>query len=141
MIGIELWPGTVVEDTPDWTIAVNRNQNLLGKAMLVLRRPCTDVADIGPAEWAALHAQMGRVAAAQAARFRPDHVNFAFLMNEDAQVHLHVIPRYATTRDWGGRRFADPHWGRAPGPEQRPLRPDDLRRLADELRAALPRPP
>jgi len=35
---IELVPATVIGHTPHWTIAVNRNQNLLGKVMLILRR-------------------------------------------------------------------------------------------------------
>lgn len=44
-------PETVVEDGELWTIAVNRNQNLLGKAMLVLRRPCTAVSQLELDEW------------------------------------------------------------------------------------------
>jgi diadenosine tetraphosphate (Ap4A) HIT family hydrolase len=63
--------------------------------------------------------------------------NFAFLMNQDAQVHLHVLPRYASPRQWNGQLFHDPHWGRAPGHEQRPLDTDDLAQLADEIRAHL----
>jgi len=105
--------------------------------MLVLRRPATDVLDLRPDEWAALHEQLRRVAGALTSRFRPDHVNYAFLMNEDARVHLHILPRYAAGREWGGHRFTDPHWGRAPGPEQQVLPPDDLRLLAGEIREAL----
>lgn len=137
MTEIGLTPGTVIEDTPHWTIAVNRNQNLLGKVLLVLRRPASEVTELRPIEWAALHEQMGRVAGALTRRFRPDHLNYAFLMNEDAQVHLHVLPRYAAAREWGGHRFTDPHWGRAPGPEQQVLPPGDLGRLAAEIREAV----
>jgi diadenosine tetraphosphate (Ap4A) HIT family hydrolase len=54
-------------------------------------------------------------------------------------VHLHVLPRYATSRRWNGQDFHDPHWGRAPGPEQRLLDPDDLARLATEIRSRLMR--
>ena len=130
-------PETVVEDGELWTIAVNRNQNLLGKAMLVLRRPCTAVSQLELDEWASLHPQLRRVVGALTALHRPDQFNFAFLMNQDAHVHLHVLPRYATPRHWNGHRFDDPHWGEAPGHEQRIVPADALARLASEIRAHL----
>jgi diadenosine tetraphosphate (Ap4A) HIT family hydrolase len=58
-------------------------------------------------------------------------------MNVDAQVHLHVIPRYATTREWNGTDFRDVHWGVAAGHEQRVLDTSALRLLAAEIRTAL----
>jgi diadenosine tetraphosphate (Ap4A) HIT family hydrolase len=135
--GLTPVPSTVVEQGVLWTIAVNRNQNLLGKVMLVLRRPCTAVAHIEPDEWASLHTELRRLVDALTALYRPDQFNFAFLMNQDAQVHLHVLPRYAEPRYWNGRRFDDPHWGEAPGHEQRILQPGESAQLADEIRAHL----
>lgn len=53
MAGLTLMPHTVIRRGATWTMAVNRNQNLLGKIMLVLERPCSAVVDLLPAEWAA----------------------------------------------------------------------------------------
>lgn len=130
-------PETIVEEGDRWTIAVNRNQNLLGKTMLLLRRPCIAVTDLDAEEWSSLHPELTRVVHALAALYQPDQFNFAFLMNEDAKVHLHVLPRYATSRRWNGQDFHDPHWGRAPGHEQRLLDADDLARMASEIRTHL----
>lgn len=130
-------PGTVVEETPVWMVVVNQNQNLLGKTMLVLRRPCTAVALLTPEEWMSLHVEIRRLVTALDVVFHPDQFNLAFLMNEDAQVHLHVIPRYASPRHWNGHRFKDPHWGRAFGHEQRLLELDDLQQMAREIAAVL----
>jgi diadenosine tetraphosphate (Ap4A) HIT family hydrolase len=116
---------------------VNRNQNLLGKCMVVLRRPCTAVTDLSADEWGALRDELRRLVPALDRLFRPDQVNHAFLMNEEAQVHLHVVPRYAGPREWRGRSFTDEHWGRVFGTEQRSLPPADLERLAGEIRAQL----
>jgi hypothetical protein len=69
--------------------------------------------------------------------FHPDQFNFAFLMNLDSQVHIHVVPRYASSRRWRDRIFTDEHWGEAFGREQRPLPPAELQLLADEIRAQL----
>jgi diadenosine tetraphosphate (Ap4A) HIT family hydrolase len=117
--------------------AVNRNQDLMGKTMLVLRRPCTTVIDIAPDEWALLRNELRRLVPALDRLFHPDQFNFAFLMNLDSQVHLHVVPRYASSRRWHDRTFADDHWGAAFGREQPPLPPAELQLLADEIRAHL----
>jgi diadenosine tetraphosphate (Ap4A) HIT family hydrolase len=127
----------VIEDRPSWTLAVNRNQHLLGQTMLVLRRPCTAVIDITPDEWTSLRDELRRLVPALERLFRPDQFNFAFLMNLDAQVHLHVVPRYATPRRWHDRTFTDEHWGTAFGHEQETLPAWELLQLADEIRVQL----
>jgi len=85
-----------------WTIAVNRNQNLLGKTMLVLNRPCTSVVEVTSEEWMVLHDRLRVLVPTLTALFRPDQFNLAFLMNQDAHVHLHIIPAYAAFREWNG---------------------------------------
>lgn len=135
---ITLSPESVVRTGPLWTVAVNRNQNLLGKTMLVATRDVTAVPDLTPAEWTALHAEISTLTAALTELFEPDQFNHAFLMNQDAQVHLHVVPRYTSGRTWRGHTFTDPHWGELYGKEQQPLPPDDLAALAAEIRETLP---
>jgi diadenosine tetraphosphate (Ap4A) HIT family hydrolase len=126
---------TIIEERPSWTIAANRNQDLLGKTMLVLRRTCEAVVDINPDEWSLLRVEVQRLVAALERLFQPDQFNFAFLMNLDAQVHLHVIPRYASPRRWHDHEFTDANWGSAFGHEQRILDSEDLQRLAGEIRS------
>jgi hypothetical protein len=48
-MALSLLPETVIEQSALWTLAVNRNQDLLGRSMLVLHRACTAVIDIEPA--------------------------------------------------------------------------------------------
>jgi diadenosine tetraphosphate (Ap4A) HIT family hydrolase len=136
-VTLSLLPESVIEERPSWTLAVNRNQALLGKTMLVLRRHCTAVIDIVPDEWASLRYDLRRLVPALDRLFDPDQFNIAFLMNLDAQVHLHVVPRYASTRRWHDRTFTDRHWGDAFGSEQQLLPPSAVHLLADEIRAQL----
>jgi diadenosine tetraphosphate (Ap4A) HIT family hydrolase len=136
-VGVGLLPETVIEERAVWTLAVNRNQNLLGKCMVVLRRPCTAVTDLEAEEWAALRDDLQRLVPALERLFRPDRFNHAFLMNEEAWVHLHVVPRYAGPRTWRGHRFTDEHWGRVFGGEPRILPPGELELLAQEIREQL----
>jgi diadenosine tetraphosphate (Ap4A) HIT family hydrolase len=137
MAGLTLMPETVIRQGATWTTAVNRNQNLLGKTMLVLERPCLAVVDLLSAEWADLHAQLRELMPALGRCFAPDQMNLAFLMNQDAQVHLHVIPRYESERTWNGEIFEDPHWGSAFGSEQHLLAPGALAELARRIRREL----
>ncbi len=138
MAKLTLDAGSVVETGELWTIAVNRNQNLLGKLILVLNRNCTDVRELEPPEWDQLMVDMRRVTAALDAMFQPDLFNYAFLMNMDRHVHLHVLPRYAGPRTWHGAVFRDTRWGEASGDDVRRLPEDELTKLAVAIRAHLP---
>jgi diadenosine tetraphosphate (Ap4A) HIT family hydrolase len=116
-----LAPETPVTACPLWIVAVNRNQNLLGKTVLVVNRPVESVTALRPDEWADLHRQIARVTVALDELFAPDQYNHAFLMNADAHVHMHVVPRYRAVRSWGGQVFSDSHFGSLFGTEQRVL--------------------
>jgi diadenosine tetraphosphate (Ap4A) HIT family hydrolase len=90
---------------------VNRNQNLLGKLCIVLSRHEESVMKLTPEEWADLHGEMQWAVERLTAAFHPDHFNYVFLQNQDRHVHLHVIPRYRTMRQFEGVRFTDPDFG------------------------------
>ena len=94
----ELVPETVVEESRYWTIAKNLNQNLIGRLILVLNRDEVAVTSLSLSEWSDLQAEIARTRGALDALFQPDQYNYAFLMNQDAQVHFHVVPRYAGQR-------------------------------------------
>jgi diadenosine tetraphosphate (Ap4A) HIT family hydrolase len=94
-----------------WHVVVNHNQSYLGKVMLVLRRHETDVAALTGDEQAALWQLLAQVRTALLGAFAPDHFNYAFLMNQDAHVHMHIIPRYAGPRHFAGATFEDGRLG------------------------------
>jgi diadenosine tetraphosphate (Ap4A) HIT family hydrolase len=134
---IRIDAATIVERGGMWTIAVNRNQNLLGKTVLVLERPCEAVVDVTHDEWLDVHRQLQRVCGALDELFEPDLYNHAFLMNQDKQVHLHTVPRYRSSRQWDGDIFTDDHWGSLFGTEQRVLPDAQLALLTTAIRAHL----
>ena len=123
-------PEVLVHDFGPWALCLNRNQDLIGRCYLLLRRPCTDPLSITPQEQASLWACAAKSKAALTRLFAPDHWNFAFLMNVDPQVHFHLIPRYRNGRLFRGAEFADPQFGK-----HYPLGPE--RNLDTETLAAL----
>ena len=126
-------------ESKHWRLVVNRNQNLLGKCMLVLRRHLESVPELAPEEWVDLHPQVQKIHAALRLAFAPDHFNYAFLQNQDRHIHLHIIPRYASPRTVAGIVFEDPdypaHYS-VPGPTHI-LEQKDLVRIAEQLRRYL----
>ena len=97
----------VLRESRHWRTALNRNQNLLGKTIVVLRRHEEAVAALSPGEWSELHGELAWVTGRLRQAFAPDHFNYAFLQNQDRHVHLHVVPRYASQRELDGLRFED----------------------------------
>jgi diadenosine tetraphosphate (Ap4A) HIT family hydrolase len=93
-----------------WRIALNRNQNLLGKTILVLRRHIEDVTRLSGEEWMDLHTEVRWTTERLRRAFSPDHFNYSFLQNVDRHVHLHVIPRYVGTREITSVQFCDPDY-------------------------------
>jgi diadenosine tetraphosphate (Ap4A) HIT family hydrolase len=98
----------VIREARFWQTAINRNQNLLGKAMICLRRHSESVDEISAEEWAELRDEVKWITERIRIAFAPDHFNYSFLMNADPHVHLHVIPRYVGVRSLAGVEFTDP---------------------------------
>jgi diadenosine tetraphosphate (Ap4A) HIT family hydrolase len=97
----------IVAESPYWRLVLNRNQNLLGKCFWVLNRHAESVMLLTPTEWMELHEVVSRTTQVLSQAFSPDHFNYSFLQNQDRHIHLHVLPRYASTRQFGGLSFTD----------------------------------
>ncbi len=111
----------VLRESRHWRTALNRNQNLLGKTIVVLRRHEEGVAALSADEWLELRGELVWVTERLRLAFAPDHFNYAFLQNQDRHVHLHVTPRYAGSRAVGELAFDDPAYPdhHRPGEERR----------------------
>jgi diadenosine tetraphosphate (Ap4A) HIT family hydrolase len=97
----------VLMETALWRVALNRNQDLLGKTIIVLRRHLEDASRLSRPEWGELRDHVFVATTSLRRAFLPDHFNYAFLQNADRHVHMHVVPRYAAPRELGGELFVD----------------------------------
>jgi diadenosine tetraphosphate (Ap4A) HIT family hydrolase len=101
-----------IAESSQWAVMLNKEQDLIGRIFLLLKREETDVAALSPQELMELWSVVRQVKKVLGLTFGPDHYNFAFLMNIDAQVHFHVIPRYKDKREFAGGTFTDPNFGK-----------------------------
>jgi diadenosine tetraphosphate (Ap4A) HIT family hydrolase len=75
--------------------------------MICLNRHDEDICNLRQEEISELWEIIRKVKVALLDCFQPDHFNYAFLMNKDAHVHLHVIPRYRQDHLFAGIKFQD----------------------------------
>jgi diadenosine tetraphosphate (Ap4A) HIT family hydrolase len=109
------YPATVIHELKFWIVLVRPAQVTLGSLVLAAKSDATAYSEL-PAEAFAEQGHAVRMIEAALAAFTGyERLNYLMLMMVDPNVHFHVIPRYAQTRDWGGVEFPDAGW---PGPPQ-----------------------
>lgn len=107
------YPNSVVADYDHWVVLLRPQQVTLGALVLVCKQAVTSFGALSPAAGAELVAVAQDAEQALAAAYRHDKINYLMLMMIDPEVHLHVLPRYATTREFAAQQFSDVAW---PGP-------------------------
>lgn len=114
----EYYEQFVVKKYEHWTLLVNQYQTYLGKAVVWLTREgemqrLSSLTDEERKElWEKV---LPEYEAAIEKLFKPDHMNYAWLGNwfhiHKGHGHMHLIPRYASVREFAGRTFIDEKWG------------------------------
>jgi diadenosine tetraphosphate (Ap4A) HIT family hydrolase len=90
-------PGGIVYEDAFWLVFL-RSQPLLvaGQGFIVLKRHCEHLAELDPAEAAALGLVMQRTAQAMDRTLQPVKTHFGLYAEGVKHLHLHVLPRLAT---------------------------------------------
>ena len=71
--------------------------------------------------------------------FKPDKMNYAALSNTSTVIHMHIIPRYKESREFGGVLFKDTRWGQNYAPYDRSFVLDEaiLFKIRDAIKEKL----
>ena len=109
------YPDSVLADYDHWLVQLRPAQVTLGSLVLICKQDASQFGEIGPAASAELHRVIARIEGVLATAFQNDKINYLMLMMVDPDVHFHVLPRYASSRDYEGMTFTDENW---PGPPQ-----------------------
>ena len=107
-------PATRIARCGVWTVLLRPRQPTLGSLVLVCEEPVAAFGQVSSTGYADLAQTTRRVESMLGAAFAHDKINYLMLMMVDPDVHFHVLPRYATPRQFAGQTFADPAWPSAP---------------------------
>ena len=127
-----------IASTAHWEWSLRPQQATLGSGVISLRTPCKQFSAIPAGAGADLQAMVTLVESALKRVFQYDKINYLMLMMVDAQVHMHVIPRYSGNRTFAGKDWSDAGWPKFPDLSANLVGPDAelARQVRDALRQA-----
>lgn len=108
----------IVFETPYWKVALMNQQLYLGRCVVVLKRPCGELAGLTQDEGVDFFELVTKLENLFKKTFDATMFNWCCLMNNayqvspaQPQVHWHFRPRYENPVEVGGQIFADPNFG------------------------------
>ena len=107
-------PQTIIRRYQYWSIMLRPVQVTLGSIILAAHEPAHAFSELSQASFTELHEVTLQLESAFIKAFNYDKLNYLMLMMIDPDVHFHVIPRYATTRQFKGKVFDDAGWAGPP---------------------------
>ena len=124
-----------------WDVYLHENQCYVGRVFVQLRE------DEGVEDFLAIKGEVREeffligqdIKKALKTLFKPDKMNYAALSNVSNKIHVHIVPRYKETREFGGAAFKDQRWGKNYAPYDRDfvLEESVLFKIRDVLQAQL----
>lgn len=108
------YPHSLVAETASWLVLVRPSQPTLGALVLVCKEPALAFSELTPEAFADLAVVTRGVEHALSALVGYARINYLMLMMVDKDVHFHVIPRYAGTREHEGQVYSDAGWPAVP---------------------------
>ncbi|KRA59421.1 HIT family hydrolase [Caulobacter sp. Root655] len=108
------FPRTRVAETASWLILVRPKQPTFGSLVLICKEEAEAFSKLSPAAFADLKTATDGIERMLGEVVAYEKINYLMLMMVDKDVHFHVIPRYAGTREHDGQVFHDAGWPAVP---------------------------
>lgn len=108
-------------------------QVTLGSMVLANKSEAGAMSQISASAFAELAQATRDLEGALRSAFQHDKINYILLMMVDNHVHFHVIPRYASYRDFAGSSFEDAAWPKPPDLSVSVSVSEDQRQALQEL--------
>lgn len=108
------YPDTLIHEGRFWSVLLRPQQATLGALVLVCKEDVLRYSDISPDAFVEQGGMVTGIETMLTRAFGYQRINYMMLMMVDPHVHFHVLPRYDSTREFGGVSFADAGWPALP---------------------------
>ena len=108
------FPHTLVAETDYWLVLARPKQATYGSLVLVCKESAQAFSDLSGPAFADLAVVTKGVERVLKRVVAYEKINYLMLMMVDPDVHFHVFPRYAGTREHHGVAYPDAGWPGAP---------------------------
>lgn len=129
----------LIKEYAHWKLLVRNRNSTLGNCVAITKRHLERFSDITPEEMREFAQVVKDVETASKAAFHYDKINYQMLMMVDTHTHFHIIPRYASPRNFAGKEWTDAGWPKLPGPEQERVAQELLNKVKEEIKRHLPK--
>ncbi|MSP49196.1 MAG: HIT family protein [Alphaproteobacteria bacterium] len=127
-------PAFTIRAFRHWTWSLRPVHSTLGAGVISANRYEPHFSGMTAEECAELALVVKEVETRLKGAFGYDKINYLMLMMVDPHVHMHVIPRYASPRDFAGVTWTDEGWPKPPNSSAGPTLSDAQ---AEAMRKAL----
>ena len=90
-------------------LTLNRDQFFPGYCLLFSKQHVTELFDLDLKTRQGMMEEVSRTAAALAALFKPDKINYELLGNMVPHIHWHLVPRFSSESLWPRPIWSEPH--------------------------------
>ena len=104
------YPNTLVKEYKHWYLLRRFEQVTLGSLILICREQTDAFSKISEGSFDELPVVVKEIETNLKKLFQNDKINYLMLMMVDPEVHFHVVPRYASNREFEGVVFKDSEW-------------------------------
>jgi len=107
------YPGSLIREYEHWAVLLRPGQVTLGSLVLAAKSDAKAFGELPVEAYTELATITAEIEMTLKAQIAYDRINYLMLMMVDPNVHFHVFPRYAGTRDFDCIDIEDKGW---PGP-------------------------
>jgi diadenosine tetraphosphate (Ap4A) HIT family hydrolase len=106
-----------------------KEQSKKGRVILAYKDHVSEMIDISDEERNAFFADVNKVAKAIHTVFQPDKVNYGAYGDTGCHLHMHIVPKYKDSDEWGGTFMMNP--------DKKYLTDKEYEEMAAKIRSAL----
>jgi diadenosine tetraphosphate (Ap4A) HIT family hydrolase len=128
------YPDSVVATYTHWVVLLRPQQVTLGSLVLAATSQARNLHELDGAAFTELGRVVADIETTLQTEIGYQKINYLMLMMVDPHVHYHVIPRYESSKEFGGVSFEDQSW---PGPPALNLVTPTTAELNEQLKAQL----